>query len=76
MRVVSRARRDEVLVEVILSQSPARPYSYRSASTGSNRDARYAGSSPNTIPVSALVTSAATIASGGIVASIGVDFAR
>src|SRR6266567_3825448 len=50
-----------------------RGYSYRKASTGSNRDARTAGKSPNTIPVTALTPSAATIAIGGVDAGTGVN---
>jgi len=47
-------------------------YSYRKASTGSSLDARTAGRSPNTIPVTALTASAATIAIGGVDAGTGV----
>ena len=49
-----------------------RPHSYRSASTGSSFAARIAGSIPNSTPVIALAPSAATIASGGTDALIGV----
>ena len=55
-------------------EEAASRYSYRSASTGSSRDARIAGSMPNITPVTALAPSAATIASGGIDAWIGVAF--
>src|SRR5205085_10898186 len=47
-------------------------YSYRRASTGSNLDARMAGSMPNTTPARALQPRARTIAIGGVDASIGV----
>ena len=53
------------------SEGPASPYSCLSAATGSSRLARSAGSMPNTIPVIALDTSAASTASGGTDASIG-----
>jgi len=48
------------------NQQPATSYSYLNASTGSNLDARIAGSIPKITPVIALAPSAATIANGGI----------
>ena len=50
-----------------------RRHSYRSAATGSSFAARAAGSIPNSTPVIALAPSAATIASGGTLAAIGVS---
>src|ERR1035437_5539336 len=47
-------------------------HSYRSAATGSSLDALSAGSMPKTIPVTALEPSAATTASGGTDAWMGV----
>src|SRR5687767_22779 len=48
------------------------PYSYLSATTGSSFAAFAAGSIPNSTPVTQLVASAATTASGGTLAATGV----
>ena len=55
----------------LLPSTIRQPHSYLSASTGSNLDARIAGSIPNSTPITALAPRAATTAMGGTDAAMG-----